>query len=550
MFVVAYSSNRRDESPFLDMKTLMLPDKMGKNGDWNPIFKRNCNKLAVIGENWHSLVTIRGSLSEVSNANINEIQVCGQRCPVHELRNVCRMGNKTVVDLVVAIDPTGIKKIDTTDAKSTCWECDISFPVGFTPMCYVTKKSKFQYLGILFHQMGIMAVDVSPVSYTLLWDIPEPCSVIINSRKIATRQLHKMEVLNAIPSKTSKIKVCSETSDNFADVSVQTLNITEANMMNFYRSRRRKNDVYDLSGVKYDTVKYLRSNNILGSGHKVNVTPTSSKRNPPSMLTSVVISGETVPLSTGSSFYVIPDFQSDNDQFICLEDEENMTSHVIEFDKSESYVKYMDKVYPHGSSFHVNSQLVSVVSGSIILVVREDTDPAPFPGGDTYASQILSAGDLVVRDLVIRSSSQVVEKVSGDTTYGKNSFFVHDSTAGTTKEVSRVSHGLDDAGETGSVSIDLLYTDSLAVESIVNTFTTDPSSTTITSRDDTETTTATFDSGGLSFDSDSGAIYFGAGKEFRIQYTDAIGLDPSMLKIESLSGTDYLTRFLITNEPP
>ena len=550
MFVVAYSANKRDESPFLDMKTLMLPDKVNNNSDWNPIFKRNCNKLAVIGENWHSLATIRGSLHDVSNttsSNINEIQVCGQRCPIHEIRNVCKMGNKTVVDLVVAIDPTGIKKIDTTESGSTCWECDISFPVGFTPLCYITKNSKFQYLGVIFHEMGIMAVDITPVSYTLLWDIPEACSVIINSKKIASKQLHKIEVLNAIPDSKFKIKVCSRTSDKFAQVNVQTPKITEVTMMDFYRSRRRKNDVYDLSGVKHDTVKYLRSNNILGSGHKVNVTPTSSKQN---ILTSVVISGETVPLSIGSSFYVIPDFKSESEQFICLEDEQKMTSHVIEFDKSESYVKYMDKVYPHGSTFQVNSQLVSVVSGSIILVVTEDTDPLLFPGGDAYASQILSAGDLVVRDLVMRSSSQVVEKVSGDTTYGKNSFFVYDPTAGTTKEVSRISHGLDDAGETGSVSIDLLYTDSLAVESIVNTFTTKPSSTTITSRDDVETISATFDSGGLSFDSDSGAIYFGAGKEFRIQYTDAIGLDPSMLKIESISGTDYLTRFLITDEAP
>lgn len=44
------------------------------------------------------------------------------------------------------------------------------------------------------------------------------------------------------------------------------------------------------------------------------------------------------------------------------------SSHMIFFDKSESYVKYeyMDNVYPHGSFFRVNSQSIEVVSGSII----------------------------------------------------------------------------------------------------------------------------------------------------------------------------------------
>lgn len=223
---------------------------------------------------------------------------------------------------------------------------------------------------------------------------------------------------------------------------------------------------------------------------------------------------------------------------------------MIEFDKSESFVKYVDQVYPHGSSFRVNSHVISVVQGSIILVVKEDSDPSLFPGENVYSTQVLTSGDLVVRYLIMRSSSQVTEKVSGDTTYGKNSFYVYDPTAGTTKEVSRISHGMDDAGETGSVSVDLLYTDSVGGESIANTILTQPSSTTITSRDDTEVISATFSSEGLFFDSNNGNIYFGADKDFRIHYEEASGLDPAMLQIQSLDGTDYFTRFLITAEAP
>lgn len=102
---------------------------------------------------------------------------------------------------------------------------------------------------------------------------------------------------------------------------------------------------------------------------------------------------------------------------------------------------------------------------------------------------------------------------------------------------------MSDSGDTGSIAIELLYTDSSNNETIISTLTTDPSSTTITSRDDSETITATTNTSGLSFDSDSGAIYFGANKMFRIQYQEISGLDPTMLSIQSLSGTDYITRF-------
>jgi len=538
MIVVASTANKRDE---IDMFSLMTPGKVQKNSDWFPLFKRNCKKILITGEKWYSLVKIRGSLSEISNKNIDEIKIGGVRCPIHEIKDVCKMGNKNVVDLVVALDPTCVKK------KEDFWECEISFPMGFTPMCYTSKNSTVQYIAVLFQELGIIAVDISPVSYTLLWDIEEPCTVTMNSKRIANRQFHKLEILNTKPSTKYIIRVSSETSNKFVDITVQTPEMNVSTMALFYKSRKKNGDFYDLVGVNSETVKYLRTKNLLKSGHKVHITPTDSKE---STLASVVVSGDTVKLSKGENMYVIPDFYSESEQFICLEDDTRESSHVIEFDKSESYVKYLDKVYPHGSKFHVNSQLISVVSGSIILVVTEDTDPALFPGGDAYASQILTSGDLVIRDLIMRSSQQVTEKLSGETTYGKNSFFIHDPTAGTTKEVSRISHGLDDAGEVGSVSIDLLYTDSLLAESIVNTLVTQPSSTVITSREDTETTATTFDSGGLSFDNDNAAIYFGADKDFRIQYTDVSGLDPAMLKIESWSGTEYVTRFLITNESP
>ena len=535
MLVVASTTNISDG---VDLGLMMGHDRVGRSANWFPIFKRNCKEVVVTGEFWHSLVSIRGSLSD--DRNMASIWVCGTRCPIHSVDQVCKLGNKTIVDLVVAIDPTGIRR------KKAGWTFEVDFPQGFTPMCYTSNKSSLQHLAVLFRRLGVMAVDVTPVSFTLIWDIAERCSVELDNSIIANGQYHKLEVLNATPEVTYQVKVLSEESIKYATVAVETPPMNPDSMSKFYSSRASLQDVFDLDGVKDETVAYLRKEGILKSGQSVKLSTDVG-------VAVVVLSGDTTPLSDGKNIYVVPDFSVDIPQFVCLEDD-SQTNHVVEFDKSESYVKYRDRVYPHGSSFSVmntNSTMrtINVVKGSIILVV--DNPVQYFP--EDAALQVKTSGDLVVRDLVMRCSSQVTEKVDGETTYGRNSFSVYDPANGTTKECTRVSHGLNDAGDSGSLSIDLLYTDGNSTESMVNTISSDPTKTCISTRDKSspEVITATFNSSGLSFDSDNGNIYFGADKDFRIHYAEAAGLDPAMLQIQSLSDAgEYLTRFLITAEPP
>ena len=62
--------------------------------------------------------------------------------------------------------------------------------------------------------------------------------------------------------------------------------------------------------------------------------------------------------------------------------------------------------------------------------------------------------------------------------------------------------------------------------------------------------TSKFGADGLSFDTNEGNIFFGAAKEFRIHYQEAIDLDPSMLQIQRLSGGSYVSSFVVTSEPP
>ena len=542
MLVVATTSNFRGEIPTLDMAEMMSGVTVPRNADWFPIFKRNCKKVVVTGNLWHSLVSIRGAVFGLGLDAFDEVRVGGNRCPIHKIETICNLGNKTIVDLVLALDPTGIHH------SSSGWTFDVEFPLGFTPMCYVSSQSSFQYLAILFQKVGVMAVDVTPISYTLIWDMAEKCKVVLNAETIAEGQCHKLEVLNAYPGEKTQVKVQSEVSESYATLEVETPPMTVEFMRKFYTSRKTDKGVFDLEGVKNSTIQFMRKNGILKSGQEVKV---SREEGEDTLTMSVVVSGDTVPLETGTNIYVVPDFSVDHHQYICLEDD-SLVSHVIEFDKSESYVKYNNRVYPHGTSFSVgqNSRKIGVVQGSIILVV-EDHGVATFPGGNPAALQVFTSGDLVVRDLVMRCSSQVSEKVSGETTFGRNSFFMYNPDDSTTKECTRVSHGLNDAGDTGSMSIDLLHTDENGLGSLVNTLLTDPGQTSITSRTTEEVVTATFNTTGLSFDSDNGNIYFGADKDFRIHFEDQSGLDPAMLQIQSLSGdSSYLTRFLITAEPP
>lgn len=544
MVVVASTTNTIDD---VDMTTMMKDHEVGRNISWYPVFKRNCKEVVVVGDSWHSLVSIRGSLFDTAGYFTDHLLIgkTRARCPIHKICSVCRMGNKSIVDVVLAIDPTLIERKDST------WTFEIDFPLGFTPMCYASKtRQNLHYLAIHFQSLGIVAVDISPVSFTLLWDIPESCSVRVNSEVVATGQLHKMEVLNAYPENEYEIVVYSEESDKMATIRLTTPRMSEETMNKFYLSRSKGHDnVFDLRGVRDDTIKYLREKGILKSGHVVCLEECNS---------TVVLSGETVPLSSkASSVYVVPDFDLENsgEQFICLEEENCGTSFVLEFDSSESYVKYGEEVFQHGKTFSIfdgsHRREISVVKGSIILVISDSVQE--FPGGEVAASQVLTSGDLVVRDLIMRSSFQVCERVEGDSTFGRNSFYVYNPDTGTTTECTRVSHGLNEEGNTGSMAIDVLYTDDDSNQYLVNTITSNPIETSITARSSSESVTATFSASGLSFDSDNGNIYFGADKDFRIHYAEATGLDPAMLQIQSLlpgDNSEYITRFLITAEPP
>lgn len=554
--IVADVTNHRRSDPELDIGSSLLRQERGdvnSGGSWVTVFNRGCKRVVLTGGTSPvSLVRVRGSVYEGAGHRVDEVRVSGTRCPIHTLRKVTRTGNKTIVDIVFALDPSNTVRI----GENSETYMDVSFPTGFSPMCYVSKGSEFQYLAAVFEPLGLVAIDITPVSFCLLWGSRDECTVSISKvpggESVATLpgQTHKLEVENVEPGTSYDVKVVGST-ESFS-LRVDTAGMDHVGMSRYVSSRTDDRGTIDLSMLDPVHVRYLRENGILGTGQKVRVK--GELDNEKHLYEArVATTGDTVDIEDApgisKNVYIVPDFSdvSETPQYICVNDAG--TNHILQFDRSESFVRYREKTYPHGSKFVVSNRFVQVARGSIILVIQDDV-PADFPGGDVTAAQVLSSGDVIVKDLIMRTSSQVVDKVPGSTTYGLSSYFVYDSSTDTTLECARISHGLNDAKDTGSVKFSVLYTDGVGAQSLIDTVSTDPAETSIRSKTDTADLTATFGTGGLHFNTDEGDIYFGEDKDFRIHFQEASGLDPAMLQIQSLNGSTYVTRFLVTSEPP
>jgi len=549
MSVIVDMNNVRDEFPKLDLNDAMKDldkEKIFQCDDWKYVIKRNCNTVLLknFGNNLVSLIRIRGVIYEIVNPVLDYIEISGSRCPIHSVEKKGKSGNKTIVDIVFSTDPSCIKLHD----DSNMGIFNVVFPKGFSPICYTSSKCQFQYMSCVTKAIPLLASEISPISLTLLWNSPGFCSVNVRSEgknETLKNQIHKMEMINLEPSTVYKITVSSE--EDYMDchtITLKTPELSVNDMKKLYLSKKNEDGVYDISSIKTEYVKYMRSNGILSSEDKVNV-----KGELGTYPCGVVKSGETSLIEGNCNFYVVPDFDIEEEQFFCLE--KLGVSHMLQFDRTESFVKYNDKIYPHKSSFKLENHTVTVEKGSIILIILEDDDPLLFPEGTVGAEQVISSGDLVVKNILCQSMSQVTEKVVGETSYGVSSFYVYDSSTSSALECTRMSHGISDDKESGSITMNVLYTNPSSVQSIVPTLETSAEKTVFSSRTtDTDKLTSTFGVDGLSFDTNEGNIFFGSGKEFRIHYEEAVGLDPAMLQIQKLSGGSYISSFIVTAEAP
>lgn len=540
MYVVS-ATNRRKDSPSMDMVS-MFNDGLDRATQWKTSFMSSPIKVLLtdVTDSLSFSLKIRGYMHDLSSPSspvekrVTDVFVGGTRVPISETSVVGRKGNKFIIDASFVVSVSDVNMVD----KNT-WSFLLSAPQGFNTMTLCSPDTPTKYLYSLVQEPSAMATEVSPVSFILMWPQgPRAPSVTINEVPVDLPKKSPNRLSVQASSETKYICVVDNGSKKY-EVVVNTPAITKKSLSIHYRSCIVESGAFDLSHTDQGTIRDLRRFGVIRPGDRVIL---ASSTNP----LVAVGSGETITES--GSFYVIPSFVEGTEQYLCMETQEG--SHIVTFDNSESFVGYDSNRYCHGDKFVIGSKMVEVVKGSLILILHDDV-PLLFPGGVTTASQVATAGDIVLRDLILKCSNQVTTKVSGDFTYGISSYYVYNPITGTTLEATRVSHGINDAGDTGSMSFNVLYTPSTGTQLIHNALEIEPSKTTISTIDSSGALEATFDSSGLRFNSDSGDVYFGASQEFRIHYEPSSGNNPSMLQIQGYdsSTSGYVTRQLISNEP-
>jgi len=122
-----------------------------------------------------------------------------------------------------------------------------------------------------------------------------------------------------------------------------------------------------------------------------------------------------------------------------------------------------------------------------------------------------------------------------------NSTYVHDTGLNTSTEIAREVVTMDTAGTTSTISLGVLNEDSTPEQTIQPVVVSTPSSTTVTSVDNSTPSVCnlTLD-GSISWDKDDACLYLSANKVFRFRYIVTDGIEPSRLALEGYSDT-FLT---------
>ena len=352
-------------------------------------------------------------------------------------------------------------------------------------------------------------------------------------------------IVNLAPSSTYHVRVLDK-EGNFLTNSFTTKDSDVPCLENLYEGIRRPDGVYDTTRFEKHVHDVFLANfsQIVHSGDRI--------------LASVTVNGiaedvETVAVRDGSSMkvdtsqtnnYFLP-FSSDNEsklQTVTLQHETQDAT--LAYDRTENEFGYGGDMYGVGDKFELFGKMVTVADGSIVLLFS-DTVAKVWPFDSSKALSVVgAAGSHFMKNLTTNVLNMVGEKVDGEKGSTYNSTWVHNTTDSTTQEVSRMVHELDETSENATISIGVLHTNASSDQFIEPTLAMRYNATVISAQDAADATaSATFESTGLSFDTDQASIYFGASKNFRIKFSDGDG-GPSLLQIQSydLSTGDYVTR--------
>ena len=348
-------------------------------------------------------------------------------------------------------------------------------------------------------------------------------------------------IVNLEPSTTYSVRVSDAHGTETLSSSFTTNSRESPDLHNLYEGIRRPDGVYDTTRFekRVHDVFLEKFSDIVKSGDTI--------------LASVTVNGvprevETVAVTEGSSVKVeeknlfLP-FSADNKsslQTVTLRaSSEDVT---LAYDRACNEFGYGGDMYGVGDKFELFGKMVTVADGSIVLLFS-DTVAKAWPFDPSKALHTVgAAGSHFMKNITTNVLNLVGEKADGEKGSTYNSTWVHNTTDSTTQEVSRMVHELDETSENATISIGVLHTDANSNQFIEPTLAMRYDATVISTQDASDATaSATFESTGLSFDSDQASIYFGAGKNFRMKFSDGT---PSLLQIQSLDtgSGEYVTR--------
>lgn len=351
-------------------------------------------------------------------------------------------------------------------------------------------------------------------------------------------------IVNLEPSTTYSVRASDAERDEIVSSTFTTNDSAAPNLPNLYEGIRRPDGVYDTTRFekKVHDVFLENFSQIVSTGDTI--------------LASVTVNGveqevETVAVRDGSSMKLevqhqknlfLP-FSSENKsslQTVTLQGLEDDVT--LAYDRTENAFGYGGDMYGVGDKFELFGQMVTVADGSIVLLFS-DTVAKAWPFDPSKALSVVgAAGSHFMRNITTSVLNIVGDKEDGTKGSTYNSAWIHNTTSSSTQEISRMVHELDEDSDNATVSIGVLHTDSADNQFIEPTLTMKYDATVISAQDAADATaSATFQSTGLSFDTNEAAIYFGAAKNFRIQFSDG---SPSVLQIQSYDSglLDYVTR--------
>ena len=353
-------------------------------------------------------------------------------------------------------------------------------------------------------------------------------------------------VVNLYPDLTYNVVIESEDGETVQG-SFKTATSIMPNMHNLYESLRKPDGIYNttLLDKRVHDVFLAHFSEVVTSGDKILASVVVNGA-PQEVLTEAVTDGKKFNVSEGSKLFL--PFSKDNKKLMqtvtLVGDSDEAT---LAYDTEADAFGYGGEMYTVGDKFEMFGRTITVADGSIVLLFS-DTVAKTWPFQASKALAVVgAAGSNFMTNLTANVVNLVGSKVDGEEGSTYSSAWVHNTTDSSTMEVTRLVHTLNDTSTDATLSLGVLHTDANSNTFIEPVIQCSYDATTISTQDTSDTTTsATFESTGLSFDTDAASIYFGSGRNFRIGFSDGT---PALLQIQSLDSVsgEYVTRLEVSD---